>query len=408
MLKQCLGHAGCFSVEKAQSLGHVGGSVSKRPSQRLASHSLMPHGFPLIDHDESKELGIIERIGGLTALIMERMKNQLLEVLRGSLLASMLLMPASLVGADVLPFNEEKVPKGKDDLLSIQHALTENLAHARAATVGIKLEQGFGSGVIVSADGLILTAAHVSGGVEKELTVVTNDGTEYKAVSMGLISNTDAAMMRIVDEPADGASFPYVEVNKENDYQLGHWVFALGHSGGFDKARGPVVRLGRIVQDKPTTLQTDCKVIGGDSGGPLFDMRGRLIAIHSRVGVETVVENMHVPMREYLEHWDAMERNEFVGDGPFAKRPVKGSGFIGMGTTDTDDGLMVKKVGKGYAAEKAGIKEGDLILEMDGTVITDKSFFKGLMAEKAEGDSIELKILRQEEELTIKVKLGKR
>lgn len=318
-------------------------------------------------------------------------------------LAAALSISAESVQAKELPFNDQKVPVSKNDLLSIQDALVESLPNAQAATIGVKLEQGFGSGVIISSDGLILTAAHVSGGVSKELTVVMNDGKEYKAVSMGLISNTDAAMMKIVDE----GSFPYVEVNKDNSYKLGHWVFALGHSGGFDKARGPVVRLGRIVQDKESTLQTDCKVIGGDSGGPLFDMHGQLIGIHSRVG-KTVVENMHVPMREYLAHWDELENNKFVGDGPFASRPVKGSGFLGVGTKDTDDGVRVSQVGKGYAAEKAGVKEGDLILEINGAKVEDKAGLKLILKDMAEGDKLVFLISREGKKQEIKVKLGKR
>ena len=310
--------------------------------------------------------------------------------------------------AKVWSFNEKKVPQSIDDLLAIQEALIETLPHARAATVGIKLAEGFGSGVIVSPEGRILTAAHVSGGVDKELTVVMNDGSEYKAVTMGLISNSDAAMMQIVDSAANGGSFPYVEINKSNDYKLGHWVFALGHSGGFDLSRGPVVRLGRIVQDKESTIQTDCKVIGGDSGGPLFDMDGRLIAIHSRVGRESVVENLHVPMREYLTHWDEMEENKFVGNGPFAQRPVKGTGFIGLGTEDSADGVKVNKVGAGYAAEKSGMQVDDLILELNGNKVSDKLAMKAILAEMAEGDMLELKISRGGELLTIKLKLGKR
>jgi serine protease Do len=310
----------------------------------------------------------------------------------------------SVVQAKVLPFNEKKVPETQDDLLSIQQALVDHLPQARAATVSIKLAEGFGSGVIVSADGVILTAAHVAGGVNKELTVIMNDGTEYKAVSMGVISTTDAAMIRIVDE----GSFPYVEINRDNDYKLGHWVFALGHSGGFDESRGPVVRLGRIVQDKETTLQTDCKVIGGDSGGPLFDLFGRLIAIHSRVGMETVAENYHVPMREYLAHWDELEKAEFVGNGPSAKRPEKGSGFLGVGTEDTEKGVRITKLAKEGVAEKAGLKVGDLILKMNDEKISDKVELKAKLAEMAESDTLTILISRDGKSQTISLRLGKR
>lgn len=317
-------------------------------------------------------------------------------------MAILVTVPAGL-SAKVLPFNEKKVPETKDDLMAIQTALVESLPRVREATVSISLGKGFGSGVIVSSDGLILTAAHVTAGVDKELTVILNDGTKLKAVSMGLVSNTDAAMMRITEE----GEYPYVEINKDNDYKLGHWIFALGHSGGFDKERGPVVRLGRIVKDSETTLQSDCKVIGGDSGGPLFDLEGRLIGIHSRVS-KSMEQNMHVPMREYLRHWDEMQENKFLGDGPFAKRPVKGTGFLGFGSADTDDGLLVGKVLKDGPADKAGIKAGDIILEVDGEKVADKSAFKTILKEKSEGDKISLTISRKGEEKTIKVKLGKK
>lgn len=336
------------------------------------------------------------------------MKNPYCKLLARPLCVAVMCVCSSVFGAEDLPFNLKKVPTSKEDLLSIQNSLADVVSDARAATIGVKLGQGFGSAVIISPEGLILTAAHVSGGVEKELTVVMNDGSEYKAVTMGLLSETDAAMMRIVEKHKDGKPFPYVEVNKENDYKIGHWVFALGHSGGFDQERGPVLRLGRIVQDKPTTLQSDCKVIGGDSGGPLFDMKGRLIAIHSRVGRETVVENMHVPMREYLSHWKQLEASEFVGNGPFAKRAVKGAGFLGLGTKDSESGLLAEKVGEGHAAEKAGVKSGDVILEMGGAKIADKAAMKEFLAEKVEGDAFDMKILRDGKEMTLKVKLGKR
>lgn len=318
------------------------------------------------------------------------------------LLVALLCLPGQ-THAKVLPFNQQKVPKSTEDLISIQNALVQSLDRVREATVSISLGKGFGSGVIVSPDGLILTAAHVTAGVEKELTVILNDGTKLKAISMGLVSNTDAAMMRITEK----GEYPYVEINKDNDYKMGHWVMALGHSGGFDKARGPVVRLGRILKDSESTLHTDCKVIGGDSGGPLFDLDGKLIGIHSRVS-KSMEQNMHVPMREYLKHWKEMEENKFLGEGPFAKKPVKGSGFLGVGTTETEQGLLIGKVGKKSAAEKAGLAIGDVIIRFNDKKISKKAELKAELEEMAEGQSMTLTVLRKGEEKVIKVTLGKR
>jgi len=305
--------------------------------------------------------------------------------------------------AGAFMFNQQEVPKSKADLVAIQNALVENLEACRMATVSIRIGEGFGSGVIVSAEGLILTAAHVTAEVNEEMTVILNDGSEHKALSMGLHSESDAAMMRIIDE----GEYPYVEINKDNDYRLGHWVFALGHSGGFDLERGAVVRLGRIVMENDSTLHTDCKVIGGDSGGPLFGMSGELIGIHSRVSA-SLEQNMHVPMREYLKHWDALKGNEFLGDGPFAERPVKGSGFLGFASTDTDEGLLIGEVLEDGPAANAGIETGDVILELEGEALTDKEHFKSILKDKTRGEEVELLIMRNGEQKKLTVKLGEK
>ena len=189
-------------------------------------------------------------------------------------------MLSTQASADRLYFNDLSTPKSLDDLRAIQEAMQSNLSRAREATVCLQIGEGSGSGVIVSPEGLVLTAAHVTGGVGEEVKVVMEDGTEYQGVSLGLNAKTDAAMLKIIDS----GPFPFVEYDKVDATKLGDWVFSLGHSGGFDKARGINVRIGRLVREAETTIQSDCMLIGGDSGGPLFDMTGKVIGIHSRVG----------------------------------------------------------------------------------------------------------------------------
>jgi serine protease Do len=218
--------------------------------------------------------------------------------------------------ADRAPINDKPAPENREDLLAIQNAVTSALPNASAATVAIEITEGSGTGVIVSPDGLILTAAHVSGAPGKKVEVIMQDGKRMNAVTLGLDSESDAAMVRITDP----GTWPFVEIDKSKSYKLGDWVFALGHSGGFDKQRGLVLRPGRIVRIADQSLQSDCILIGGDSGGPLFDLAGRLIAIHSRVGPQLVV-NMHVGIGAFQEKWDALLNSEFLGDGPFAKKP---------------------------------------------------------------------------------------
>jgi serine protease Do len=310
----------------------------------------------------------------------------------------------ALLADDRLFVNDKKAPEGRKDLEAIQSALAKVLPKARAATVCIEVGEGSGTGVIVSEDGLILTAAHVSSGVGKKVTVLLEDGTKLKAETLGLVADTDAAMIRITEK----GTYPFVEINRDDDTRLGDWVFALGHSGGFDKNRGSVVRLARLIRIANSTFQSDCTLIGGDSGGPLYDLTGRLIAIHSRVGRELQV-NMHVPMSEYITNWDAMLKSEFIGEGPFAKKPVKGSGFLGLATdARPEGGLVVTKVGEKSPAQAAGLEEGDVILKFNEVAVSTRGEMQDLIKEMSAGDEVVLEIERGGKPETITLNLGER
>jgi serine protease Do len=314
-------------------------------------------------------------------------------------------IPGLTAAAPGRPYvNDKKAPENRKDLETIQAALTSVLEHARAATVCIDLGKGSGSGVIVSEDGLVLTAAHVSGGVKKNVTVVMEDGRKLKAVTLGLNSDNDAAMIRITEK----GKYPFVEVDRDNTARLGDWVFSLGHSGGFDKDRGSVVRLGRLVRTAESTIQSDCTLIGGDSGGPLFDLQGRLIGIHSRVGQQLQV-NMHVPTSVFVTNWDAMLKTEFIGEGPFAKKAEKGKGFLGLASEPhPDGGLKVTKVGKDTPAAKADIREGDILLKLNDKELKTREQLQDMLKEMAEGDDLAFDATRAGKPLTFKLQLGAR
>ena len=320
------------------------------------------------------------------------------------LLAALLISPPLMAQGKRPYINDKKAPDSRKDLEAIQQHVKESLPNARKATVCIDLGQGSGSGVVVSPEGLILSAAHVTGGVGKEFTVIFEDGRKVKAESLGLNSSTDCAMAKII-EPG---TYPFVEVDRDETYKLGDWVFALGHSGGFDKERGVVARVGRLVQVKDSTVQSDCSLIGGDSGGPLFDLHGHLIAIHSRVGMRTQ-ENMHVPVREFVKNWERMQKEEFIGEGPFAEKPEKGKGFLGLGTkARPEGGLDVEKVGRESPAEKAGMKPGDVLLKMDGVELKSKEQLQELLKAKAPSDRVALELLRNGKPETLTLRLGER
>ncbi len=315
-----------------------------------------------------------------------------------------LLASGAMAHGGRLPVNDLKAPETRKDLESLQNAVADALPKARAATVCIEIKEGSGSGVIVSPDGLILTAAHVATGVKKKVTVILEDGTRLKAETLGLVADNDAAMLRITEK----GIYPFVEMDRDETTRLGDWVFSLGHSGGFDKDRGSVVRLGRLVRIANSTFQSDCMLIGGDSGGPLFDLTGKLVGIHSRVGQQMQV-NMHVPMAEFIANWDGMLKADFIGEGPYAQLPEKGNGFLGLATEARPaGGLQVTKVGNKSPALDAGIKEGDVLLKLNGVVLENREQMQDLLKEMSAGDEVTLDTERDGKPKIFTFELGER
>ena len=152
------------------------------------------------------------------------------------------------------------------ELLKIQNDVQKLLPRVRLALVAIQSGDGTASGVIISADGLMLTAAHVPNGPGKDMKVILEDGTVTTAKSLGLDKTTDAALARLKDR---GKPWPFVTLSREvAKAQPGEWCFALGHPGGYDKARGLVLRVGKIIKQTANSLHSDCVLMGGDSGGP--------------------------------------------------------------------------------------------------------------------------------------------
>src|SRR5205807_1727365 len=93
------------------------------------------------------------------------------------------------------------------------------------------------------------------------------------------------------------------------DLKKGQWVITVGHPGGFRPDRSPPVRLGRVIESTKSLVRTDCTIVGGDSGGPLFDMTGKVVGIHSRIGAP-LSANIHVPVDTYRDTWDRLVKGE--------------------------------------------------------------------------------------------------
>ena len=196
-------------------------------------------------------------------------------------------------------------PKTLDDLKAFEAKVRAVVAKVTPATVGVRIGQSSGSGVIVSEDGLVLTAGHVVGKPGQEVVFYFADGKTAKGKTLGLYGNADAGMMRITD----AGKYPFLERGKSAGLLPGTWALATGHPLGYQKDRPPVVRLGRVLRLSDNTIQTDCALVGGDSGGPLFDLDGRIIGIHSRIGMAMDI-NMHVPIDVFADNWDRLAKGE--------------------------------------------------------------------------------------------------
>ena len=286
------------------------------------------------------------------------------------------------------------------DLLNVQRQVQAALVKARQALVAIECNGATASGVIINPSGLILTAAHVTGGAKKKVKIILHDGKSVEATSLGLDTMTDAAMIQL---PAPANAWPYAPINKEpRNLTVGDWCFDLGHPGGFDKARGSVVRIGKLVKVSSNMLQSDCVMMGGDSGGGLFNLAGEVIGINSMIwrGRD---QNLHVSMAPFLRSWDAMKQNETI------RVWEQGSGgWIGLSTQGGDDGLRIGAIAPASPALNAGLKEGDVIVKANNKTFAAPTDFSEFVRGHTVGEIVTLLIKSVQGQRVVEVKLGQR
>jgi serine protease Do len=285
-------------------------------------------------------------------------------------------------------------------LLDVQKRVQSALPQARKALVCIECSGATASGVIISADGLVLTAAHVTGGAKKKVKIVLSDGKTVEATSLGLDTSTDAAMVQL---PKPAKEWPHVSISHElAALAPGQWCFDLGHPGGWDKARGSVVRIGRLVKTSSNTLQSDCIMMGGDSGGPLFNLEGDVIGINSMIWSGSD-QNLHVSMAPFLRSWDAMKRGETI-----TTWAQGGGGWIGLSTQSAEDGLRIGAIAKDSPAMKAGLREGDLILKANNKKLAAPADFSEMIRNHTVGQIVTLLVKSLQGQRVVEVKLAQR
>ena len=292
-----------------------------------------------------------------------------------------------------------EAPKTVEQLKFMENHFAELAETAFPAIVNIQMGAAQGSGVVISDDGYIMTAAHVVAGPQNEanITFMLEDGSTkvVKAKRLGVDNKMDSGLLKIKPNQNDGDDFPYLNIGVSDELNEGQWVMAIGHPGGIDKARGLVVRVGRIIFKSGRVVKTDCTLVGGDSGGPLIDMNGEVIGIHSRIGSK-LSDNLHVPADVYSENWDELAKG-IVLDGEAS-----------LGFSVVDDTNKVESVTDKGAASDAGLKKGDIVIKLGSIKIESKKDIEKAIKSQNLRPNAETKIViqRDDKEQTLKMIVG--
>lgn len=271
-------------------------------------------------------------------------------------------------------------------------------------------EQALGSGVILSEDGYILTNNHVVDGADEIKVALADDKTTFDAKVIGTDPQTDIAVLKV-----EGQKLPAITLTDSDKLEVGDFVLAIGNpfgvgqtvTAGIVSAKG---RGGMGIVDYEDFIQTDASINPGNSGGALVDAEGRLVGINTAIlsrtgGNQGVGFAVPINLARYV-----MER--LVTDGKVTR------GYLGvMIQPVTEDlakefklqdqsGALVGEVTPDSPADKAGLKEGDVVVEFKGRKVADSRQFRLMVAQTAPGTKVTIKVMRDGEEKTCTTKLG--
>ncbi len=282
-------------------------------------------------------------------------------------------------------------------------------------------EVGGGSGFIISSDGLIITNKHVAADTEATYTVFTNDGKRYDAKVLGRDPIQDLAVLKI-----DAKNLPTVTLGNSDDLQLGQSAIAIGNAlGEFQNtvASGVISGLNRSItalsengnsETIQGVIQTDAAINPGNSGGPLINLRGEVVGVN--VAVVQGAQNIGFALPI---NWAKHDIQTVLAGGEI-KAPYLGVRYVMLTpalatqrSVSVDYGAYLSRdsggpaVVKGSPADKAGLKDGDVILSIDGASLQDKDLSQ-VLSGKNIGDTLRLEVLRGKNRMTVNVTLGER
>jgi len=265
-----------------------------------------------------------------------------------------------------------------------------------------------GSGFIVSADGYVMTNAHVVESAD-EITVKLNDKREFKAKVIGSDRRTDIALLKI-----EATGLPAVKFGDPNKLKVGEWVIAIGSPFGFENSvtAGIVSAKGRSLPQENFVpfIQTDAAVNPGNSGGPLFNMRGEVIGINSQIYSRTggfMGLSFAIPIDVANDIAGQLKTTGKITRGrigvviqPVTKELAESFGL------PKPAGALVSSVEKGSPAEKGGIETGDVILKFDGKPVASSEDLPRLVGATKPGTKSVIQLMRNKATREVNVVIG--
>ena len=278
--------------------------------------------------------------------------------------------------------------------------------------------QGLGSGYIISPDGYIVTNDHVAGNAS-EITITMTDGSHHEAKIVGSDPVSDICIIKI-----DGDNLPYVELGNSSDIIIGEWVIALGNPFGlFELNDKPTVTVGVIsatgmnlepINDRYylNMIQTDAAINGGNSGGALVNSIGQVIGMNTLIytagGTQgNIGLGFAIPIDKVKRIVTELKTNGKIDRDFQIGMSIQSidAGIMRYYDLKSNKGVIITKIIPNTPAENAGLKSGDIITEIDGYKISNEQTIFGVFQEFRAGQEIELKIIRDNSELTKKMKL---
>ena len=269
-----------------------------------------------------------------------------------------------------------------------------------------------GSGVIISADGYIVTNNHVVDGAD-ELTVTLNDNKEFSARIIGADKTTDLALIKI-----DGKNLPAIKIANSDDVKVGEWVLAVGNPLGLNNTvtAGIVSAKARTMGEGVSSMiQTDAAINQGNSGGALVNTSGQLIGINAMIysqtgsnigygfAIPTTIMNKVVDdLKQYGTVQRAMIGIRGTDVNVYVDAEKEKGNEIDLGTME---GIFIAEIVEDGAAEDAGLKKGDVITHIDNQKVTKFGELTGIIAQKRPGDKITITYLRDKKKHSVSLTL---